>query len=154
MKIKLLLLALSLFFTLSPSLSYGGECKGKTVNITLSRLSSAEPTIYSNGYLRISLGTKEGDLVDSFTLRNQVFNGVLSSTERVDDSDTRAWVLRKIFPRELEPSQYYLTLYLSDSARESIKGKDLTKVTVTIKSSGRNYTGSFWVHPDPSWDCR
>ena len=153
---KTLLLTLSmLLFTMGFTYnSQAADCQGKVINVSLNQMSWNEPTINSNGTLRVSLGTQEGELVDVFNENQGAFTGLNFSLEREDDKDLRNALIRWIFPKDLKPSQYYISFSLSSTGLEALKAQGRLKLTVVIRVAGQSRRGTFSVSSDPSWNCK
>jgi hypothetical protein len=114
----------------------------------------AEPTIYSDGTLRIAFGEKEGELVDVFYKGRQAFSGLSISREMEEDKDTRNAFFKWAFPRELEAPKYYLNISLNEFGRSELQGRDLTRINVSFRQEGRLIQGVFFINPDISYICK
>lgn len=145
---------ISILLLITASTSMAVDCPGPVVNITLSRLTLAEPTIYVNGTLRIYVGNSDVDVVDVFSKENEAFDGLSVEHEVVTDKDDRNILLRWISPKKLAAPKYYLNLSLSSVGRGYIQGKEMMKLNVSFRASGRQSLGAFYVNPDLSLNCR
>lgn len=145
---------LLLTLLLSYSINSRADCYDSPTNVTLRSLTVREPTIYSNGSLRISTGTEPAQLVDVYTSQGNAYSGIVSSGEREEDSDNRNILLKWAFPKELQPTQYYIVLRPSDSARADIQGKKTMKVYMTIRGSNSLVRASFFIDEGISFNCR
>lgn len=147
------LLALFLLLISIPYNTYA-ECSASPTNISLNTLTYQEPTIYVNGSLRIYTGTSPADLVDVYLKGGEAYSGITSYSERVDDTDTRNFLLKWAFPKDLQASEYYLILKPNNQSKESIQGKKNAKVYVTLRRGNDVVRGAFFIDSDISFNCR
>lgn len=154
MKSFLLTLSILILTALTPIYSHGADCQGKVVNTNLGSLSWNSPTINRNSTLRIFIGTKEGEVVDIFTSNHDAFTGFNTTLEQVDDKDLRNWLIRKLFPKDLKPSEYYINFHLTEEGMETVKLKRKLQLTLSIRISGQTRNANFIVDSNPSWNCK